>query len=59
MKPDFVSANLPELGLDDVNYISQTIGDFLRMKHSKRVSHRSPATNGRPRHAAPGTGVRQ
>jgi dTDP-4-amino-4,6-dideoxygalactose transaminase len=26
----------PELGIDDVNYICQTIGDFLRARRSRR-----------------------
>jgi len=52
----------PELGLDDVNYICQSIGDFLRMKHTRRSVSRGAASGGRPRHstrAAAGRGVKQ
>jgi dTDP-4-amino-4,6-dideoxygalactose transaminase len=35
----------PELGLDEVNYICQTIGDFLRTKRARKTRV-SPAARG-------------
>jgi dTDP-4-amino-4,6-dideoxygalactose transaminase len=36
----------PELGIDEVNYVCQTIGDFLRTKRARRAARVNPTARG-------------